>query len=131
SALSVQHLPHGGRCRSREPFPHFLRGHLMPRIRDIAEVCKSKNAGPFELTIDVVFGSRELFDRVAATGTLSAALFARLYDVAEDDVLFTPYPAGNAFKATLPRRIPSGAPGDTDIYGAQQHAPVLDVEIDV
>ena len=27
----------------------------MARIADIAQVCKSKNAGPFELTIDVVF----------------------------------------------------------------------------
>ena len=78
----------------------------MPRIPDIATVCKSKNAGPFELTIDVVFGSRELYDRVQATGVLNAALFARLYGMSEDQVLFTPYPAGNAFKATIPRRIP-------------------------
>lgn len=101
----------------------------MARIADIAQVCKSKNAGPFELTIDVVFGSREIFDRVAATGVLGPALFARLYDVSENQVLFTPYPAGNAFKATIPRRVPSGDVGDTDIYGAQQHAPLLDVEI--
>jgi len=101
----------------------------MPRISEIATVCKSKNAGPFELTIDVVFGSRELYDRVAATGVLGPALIARLYGVSENQVLFTPYPAGNAFKATIPRRIPSGDVGDTDIYGAQQHAPLLDVDI--
>lgn len=101
----------------------------MARISEIATVCKSKNAGPFELTIDVVFGSRELFDRVQATGVLNAALIARLYEVSENQVLFTPYPAGNAFKATIPRRIPSGDVGDTDIYGAQQHAPLLDVDI--
>ena len=101
----------------------------MARIAEIAQVCKSKNAGPFELTIDVVFGSRELYDGVQATGVLSAALFARLYGISENQVLFTPYPAGNAFKATIPRRIPSGDVGDTDIYGAQQHAPLLDVEI--
>ena len=101
----------------------------MPRISEIAQVCKSKNAGPFELTIDVVFESRELYDSVAATGVLNAALIARLYDVSENQVLFTPYPAGNAFKATIPRRMPSGDVGDTDIYGAQQHAPLLDVEI--
>lgn len=101
----------------------------MARIADIAQVCKSKNAGPFELTIDVVFGSREMFNQVAATGVLGPALFARLYNVSENQVLFTPYPAGNAFKATIPRRVPSGDVGDTDIYGAQQHAPLLDVDI--
>ena len=101
----------------------------MALIRDIAKVCKSKNAGPFDLTIDVVFDDAALFERVRATGVLCPALFARLYGVAEADVLFTPYPAGLAFKATLPRLVPAGDIGDTDVYGAQQHAPLLDVDI--
>ncbi len=101
----------------------------MPKIRDIAQVCKSKNAGPFELTIDVVFADRSMFDRVQATGVLGPDLFSRLYNVPASAVLFTPYPAGNAFKATLPRLVSSGNVGDTDVYGAQQHAPLLDVEI--
>lgn len=103
----------------------------MARIRDIALVCKSKNAGPFQLTIDVVFESRALYDAVAATGVLRPALFARLYGVTEDEVVFTPYPAGLAFKATIPRRIPAGDLGDTDVYGCQQHAPLLEVDIPV
>ena len=101
----------------------------MARIRDLAKVCKSKNAGPFDLTIDVVFEDDATFERVRASGVLSPALFARLYGVAEEEVLFTPYPAGRAFKATLPRLVPAGEVGDTDVYGAQQHAPLLDVEI--
>ena len=32
-----------------------------------------------------------------------------------------------AVKATLRRLVASGAPGDTDIYGAQQHAPLLGI----
>jgi hypothetical protein len=100
-------------------------------IKHIAKVCKSKNAGPFDLTIDVVFEDDAMFERVQATGVLCPALFARLYDVAEADVLFTPYPAGRAFKATLPRLVPAGEIGDTDVYGAQQHAPLLDVDIPV
>jgi hypothetical protein len=101
----------------------------MALIRDIAKVCKSKNAGPFDLTIDVVFDDDAMFERVAATGVLGPALFARLYGVDPADVLFTPYPAGRAFKATLPRLVPAGEIGDTDVYGAQQHAPLLDVDI--
>ena len=101
----------------------------MALVRDIAKVCKSKNAGPFDLTIDLVFEDVATFERVRATGVLGPALFARLYGVAESDVLFTPYPAGRAFKATLPRLVPAGEIGDTDVYGAQQHAPLLDVNI--
>ena len=101
----------------------------MARIRDIAAVCKSKNAGPFELTIDVVFDEPALFERVKRTGVLGPALFARLYGVRTEDVLFTVYDAAYAFKATLPRLVPAGDIGDTDVYGAPQHAPLLDVEV--
>ena len=36
-----------------------------------------------------------------------------------------------AIKYALPRRLCAGTPGDGDVYGAQQHAPMLDVELDV
>jgi hypothetical protein len=103
----------------------------MALIKDVASVCKSKNAGPFELTIDVVFDNVETFRRVKATGVLCAALFARLYSVPEEHVLFTPYDAAFAFKATLPRLVASGDFGDTDVYGCQQHAPLLDVDLPI
>jgi hypothetical protein len=48
-----------------------------------------------------------------------------------ESVVFTEYPPAFAYKATIERRIPSGAVGDTDVYGAQQHAPLLDVEIPI
>jgi hypothetical protein len=103
----------------------------MPKIRDIAKACKSKNAGPFELTLDIMFNDLETFEKVRATGVIGAALVARLYGVKESEVLFTEYAPALAFKATIPRRIASGAVGDTDVYGAQQHALLLDVEIPI
>ena len=103
----------------------------MPKIRDIAQVCKSKNAGPFEITFDIVFKERSTYDKVQATGVLNAELFARLYGVERDAVLFTEFPAGCAFKGTIPRHISSGDVGDSDVYGAQQHALLLDVEIPI
>ncbi|WP_043352898.1 DUF4387 domain-containing protein [Methylobacterium sp. B1] len=103
----------------------------MPRIGDIAQICKSKNAAPFLVTIDVLFEDHDVYRQVKATGVLNAALFAKLYGVAEEDVLFTPYDTAAAFKATLPRLVPAGDIGDTDVYGAQQHAPLLDVEIPI
>jgi hypothetical protein len=101
----------------------------MAKLRDIAKVCKSKNAGPFEVTIDVMFETREIYDKVVKSGVINEQLFARLYGVDAKDVLYTPYPAALALKGTIPRRISSGDVGDTDVYGAQQHAPMLDVEI--
>ena len=101
----------------------------MARLGDIAKACKSKNAGPFELTLDIMFGDAATFERVRATGVITPALIARLYNVAESAVVFTEFPPAYAWKATIERRIPSGAVGDTDVYGAQQHAPLMDVQI--
>ncbi|HAA92400.1 MAG TPA: DUF4387 domain-containing protein [Rhodospirillaceae bacterium] len=103
----------------------------MPTIRELAEVCKSKNAGPFELTIDAVFADRETFDKVKATGIFTEKLFADLYGVTAEEVLLTVYEPGLAFKATLPRLTSAGDIGDTDVYGAQQHGPLLEVEIPI
>ena len=103
----------------------------MAKLRDLAKVCKSKNAGPFELTLDIIFDSKETYERVLATGVLNEELFAKLYNVKIEEVLFTPYAAAYAFKATIPRRISSGDVGDTDVYGAQQHAPMLDIEVPI
>lgn len=101
----------------------------MTRLKDIAKACKSKNAGPFHVTLDIMFDDPALFERVRSTGTISAELIASLYQVPLHEVQFTEYPPALAWKATIPRRIPSGAVGDTDVYGAQQHAPLLDIEI--
>jgi hypothetical protein len=62
---------------------------------------------------------------------LTPELFARLYNVKPEQVQFTPYRAARAFKATLPRVISSGDIGDTDVYGSQQHAPMLDIDIPI
>lgn len=103
----------------------------MTRLKDIAKACKSKNAGPFHVTLDIMFDDARLFERVRATGVIRPELIARLYGVPLGNVQFTEYPAALAWKATIPRRIPSGGVGDTDIYGAQQHAPLLDIEVPI
>jgi hypothetical protein len=48
-----------------------------------------------------------------------------------DPAPWAAYPAGYAFKATIPRKLPAGDVGDTDVYGARQHAPLLDVDIPI
>jgi hypothetical protein len=103
----------------------------MAKLRDIAKACKSKNAGPFEITIDVMFEDAETFEAVRRTGVICPQLFARLYGVPAQAVQFSEYPPAFAFKASFERPLPSGAVGDTDVYGAQQHAPLLDVEVPV
>lgn len=100
------------------------------RLIDIARVIRSKNSGPFELTLDILFRERSDFDRLREVGFFSRELVSRLYGVSDTDISGIIYfePA-QAVKITLRRRMVSGAPGDSDIYGAQQHAPLLDLEV--
>jgi hypothetical protein len=98
-------------------------------ILDEARIIRSKNSGPYELTLDVMFKDRAAFDRARGAGVLTPALASRLYGVSESEVLgVTWFEPANAVKMTLRRRVASGSPGDTDIYGAQQHAPLLSLE---
>jgi hypothetical protein len=100
------------------------------RLYDLASVLRSKNAGPFELTLDVMFADRQSYVLVKESGVLTRELLSRLYGVAPDEVYHIVFfdPA-LAIKITLKRPIDSGGIGDTDVYGAQQHAPLMEVSI--
>lgn len=102
----------------------------MARLYDLASVMRSKNAGPHTLTVDVMFSERALFDRVLAAPAFCAERIAKLYRVAPDAVRIAPFARVLAVKVTLPRPgASSGAPGDRDVYGSQQHFPLSDVEV--
>ncbi len=98
----------------------------MTRLVDVALVIRSKNAGPYELTLDILFKDRAWYDRALREDLINAPLIARLYGVPLADVLgIVAFAPANAIKATIKRPMVSGAIGETDVYGAQQHAPLL------
>jgi Domain of unknown function (DUF4387) len=99
------------------------------RLEDIASVIRSKNAGPRVLTLDVMFADDAAYVRAVQSPALTAPRIAALYGMVEDDVRVIPYPLGRAIKIVMPRRVTAGDPGDTDAYGAQQHGPLLGVEL--
>ncbi len=100
------------------------------KLTEIASVIRSKNAGPYELTFDIIINSDELFSAVVRGGSLTKELFARLYRVPEEKIYSViPYPPAKAIKVTMERVRPSGNLGETDVYGAQQHGPLLELEV--
>jgi len=101
-------------------------------LRDVASVIRSKNAGPYELTLDVILKDREMFDKMKASGVINEAVIARLYKIPVTDVLSIVYfPNALAIKATIVRPLASGNMGERDVYGAQQHAPLVNFEFEV
>jgi hypothetical protein len=103
----------------------------MARLGDLAFALRSKNAGPYEVTIDILFSDHAVLSQVLATGILGAALFSRLYGVPEPECNYLVFPAGMSIKCTMPRLSVSGNIDDTDVYGCQQYAPLLDIDIPI
>ncbi len=101
-------------------------------IIDIAKVIRSKNSGPFELTMDIIFKDRPIYDRIKSGDMVTRPMVAQAYRIPEKAIRNIIYfdPA-NAVKITMDRPMPSGAPGENDVYGAQQHAPLLNLEFDL
>ncbi len=96
----------------------------------LAKVIRSKNAGPFELTFDIMFDDVAAYERVKQSGVINAQRIAETYRVRLDDVLVCrPYDAAVAFKITLRRPVSSGDIEDRDVYGCQQHVPLTRLEV--
>ena len=88
-------------------------------IVSLAQVIRSKNAGPYELVLDILFKTKENYERVKYH--VEPEFIHRI-------VWFDP---SNAVKIVMPRDIISGNVGDNDVYGAQQHAPLLNMSFDL
>ena len=97
------------------------------RLLELANIIRSKNSGPYELTLDVFFKSEDIYRKAKARHLIDRALIGKLYRVPDDRILDVVYfdPA-RAVKVTIARSQPSGSVNDTDVYGAQQHMPLAD-----
>lgn len=101
-------------------------------LKDVANVIRSKNAGPYELTLDVLLKEDAMFTKLKQADIINAKTIADLYCIPESDVLSIVYfPNARAIKATIVRPLPSGAMGERDVYGAQQHAPLVNFEFEL
>jgi hypothetical protein len=100
------------------------------KIADIAQFVTSKNAGPFLLTVDIVFRDAETYHRFKALQPLTKAGVAELYGLDPHQVLdIIAFDPAYAYKITMRRPWGSGAIGETDVYGAQQHVPIAEFDI--
>ena len=100
------------------------------RLYDLARVIRSKNAGPFTLTIDLMFDDRRAFDRVLESPSFTTPRLAELYGLAESSVRILPFAQVLTVKVAMTRPCTSsGAPGDRDVYGSQHHFPLGDIEV--
>jgi hypothetical protein len=99
------------------------------KLSSLASLIRSKNAGPFSLTFDIMFPDDETYFSVKNSGALSASMFAKLYRCSPESVRFFECDNARAFKFSMPRPIFQGDLGDGDLHGGQQFAPLMEVEV--
>jgi hypothetical protein len=98
-------------------------------LQDVLVSARSKNAGPFAVTIDLFFPDAATFHDICDRKVLGPDLVGELYGLPPDDVKIFEFEPALAIKISLPRLVPGGSPGDVDVAGGQQFAPLLDVPI--
>lgn len=101
----------------------------MERLEHLAHIVRSKNAGPFFFTFDILFDIEENYRRVKQSGVITTEAISKLYRIPVRQVQLYFYDNAYGIKITFPRPVSSGDFGDTDGYGAQQHAPLLGILI--
>ncbi len=101
-------------------------------LHEMAKTIRSKNAGVDKITFDVICRDYRDFDLIRKSGAITRASVCALFHVNDDRITdFVEFEQANAIKFTLYRRLPSGSPGDMDIFGSQQYGPLFDIEIPV
>ena len=104
----------------------------MKKLIDLASVIRSKNCSPFQLTFDIIFKHKEDYILFKQKKIISEVLIAECFNIPVERIKNIIYfdPA-NAIKFIMDRAISSGSIGDTDVYGAQQHVPLLTLTFNV
>jgi hypothetical protein len=99
----------------------------VPRLTDTFRLIRSKDAGPFMLTIDLFCHDADAYRRVVDSGVLTAEAFVELYGVAAEQVELHHAEAIHAIKVSFPRPVASGELADSDITGGQQYGPLVEL----
>jgi hypothetical protein len=98
-------------------------------LGDVAELVRSKNAGPFWMTIDVFFAEDADYVRVDRSGALTEEAVARLYQVDPAGVAIYRLPAIRVIKVSFPRPVTQGSFADRDLHAGQQQMPLAGLAV--
>ncbi len=105
---------------------------MTKNITELTNIIRSKNSGPYELTMDLMFNSAENYHYVSQNNIINEDLICRLYQITPDKVIgIVHFEPAHAIKVTIVRPMCSGDLGETDVYGAQQHAPLLSIQVEM
>jgi hypothetical protein len=99
------------------------------KLYEAAKLIRSKNAGPFTLTIDILFENVQIYSQVKNSRKITSGLIANMYGLPVQKIKIYECDDALAIKISFPRLVSSGGIGDYDVFGGQQHGPLVELEI--
>ena len=99
----------------------------MPRLKDVCRSVRSKNAGPYWVTVDLFFDGAENYRRYRDDPAIAAEAIATLYSVDAGQVRRHRIDSLNVVKISYPRGKPQGGALERDMHGGQQYVPLLEI----
>ena len=95
-----------------------------PTIADLALEVRSKNAGPFWVTMELFMRDADGYRVVADDTFLDEEVIAGLYRVDVSTIQLFRIPELNVVKISFPRPVPQGSLRDRDMHAGQHHVPL-------
>ena len=100
----------------------------MAKLRDLAQKVRSKNAGPFWITVDIFCGTADAFQSVK--NGLTTSDVARLFGTETQTMKRFDIPDLNVVKLSFPRPNVQGTIQDRDMHGASWAALLAEMDIE-
>ena len=101
----------------------------MPKVKDICRDVRTKNAGPFWVTIDFFFKDEETYTRYRDSEDIGPALVDRMFGADPASVKRIPVDSLHIIKMSYVRPMPQAWEGERDMHSGQLFARLLDVEV--
>lgn len=115
--------------------PHTQPKQEPKTLSDLCRILRSKNAGPYEITIDAMFDSETDYQAIKSSGLLSPDNISKALDIPKEDIIWMGFfdPA-RAFKVTIPRvrsgkKKSAGGFMESDIHGSQEHLGLANLKL--
>ncbi|MEV1246228.1 DUF4387 domain-containing protein [Nonomuraea sp. NPDC050022] len=93
-------------------------------VGDLALEVRSKNAGPFWVTMELFMRDADGYRIVADETFLNEPMIADLYRVDAGTIQMFRIPSLNVVKISFPRPVSQGSLRDRDMHAGQHHVPL-------
>ena len=101
----------------------------MSTVKDVARYVRSKNAGPFWVTIEIFCETREAYEKIKSSPNLTTKKVADLYQADENQMKVFYIDNLLIIKFSFPRPQPQGHKYENDMHAGQQYIYLADAEV--